>query len=799
MRKIRKYLLRSFLVLIVVVLSILIFGYVLLRSSLPEFEGEAMAEALGKPVVITFDEWAIPTIQAETRSDVAYALGYLHGSERFFQMDMMRRYTAGELSELLGKATLDMDKNVRIFQYRKRAQESWKQLPKAQQEQLTAYASGVNDGLNALGTRPFEYWLLFQKPSAWKAEDCLLLAYAYYNDMQGKDARLDKTLLTLYEQFPKPLADFFAKQANPWEAAMDGSESSAVPMPELEIWESCFGDRSDSESSNGITTALSNQQDHEPMGSNQWAVAGGDTAGGEALVANDPHLQTNVPGIWYRANYRYTEDGTGESIEANGFTLPGIPTVVIGQSRWTAWGFTVSDIDSQDLIEVIQPEGDSASYLSGEQLAPIVIEVETIRVRGGNAVDLEIRHTEWGPIVWTDPRGRDWAMHWTALKPNGVNLELFKLEKCRNLEEVFDTVNSCRLPVMNCVAGDLSGAVGWTLFGSVPNRTTLEPVVHYRSDRPHDIWKGLLSPNEIPRVVKRERGFVWTANNRVLGDEPYQRMGTGTHAIGSRAYQIREFLASLGNATAGDMIALQHDIEVPFFKRWKGIMLSLIEESREPAKYAELVEIVDSWDGRASVDSEAYYLISVFRRLMVYHFFSLIFYDFYDLNPEFDPWVLPYDSSIFQLVQQPPESLVSKAYENWRQSFDDAFGALAESFGKERLEKKRWGEINRLRVRHPLARVAPVLGRFLNMEETPMEGDSYCPKVINGSHIASMRMISVPGKPELSLFQMPTGQSGHPLSSHYDDLHELWLEKSYLPMQSGSVSKILKLLPAGST
>ena len=783
----------------VLALSVLVFlvGMGLLKGSLPKWQESKRVEHIEDDVVITFDEWAVPTIQAESRRDVAYALGYLHGSDRFFQMDMMRRYTAGELSELLGKATLDVDKDARLFQYRKRAQESWQQLPKTQQEQLTAYASGVNDGLNALGTRPFEYWLLFQKPRPWKAEDCLLLAYAYYNDMQGNDARLDKTLLTLYEQFPKPLADFFAKQANPWQAAMDGSELSTVPMPEDEIWEA-LGKLPDSESTDSVATAFSNQQDHEPLGSNQWAVAGGDTAGGEALVANDPHLQTNVPGIWYRANYRYTEEGTGVLIEANGFTIPGIPTVVIGQSRWTAWGFTVSDIDSQDLIEVVKPEGDNTSYFSGEQITPIVIDVETIQVRGGDAVDLEIRHTEWGPIVWTDAYGREWAMHWTALKPDGVNLELFNLEKCRNLEEVFDTVNSCRLPVMNCVAGDVNGEVGWTLFGSVPNRITIDPVVHYRTDRPENIWKEFLGPNEIPRVVKRERGFVWTANNRVLGDEPYQRMGTGTHAIGSRAYQIREYLASLNRVTAGDMMALQHDIEVPFLDPWKEKLIQQVQASSDPQKYQKLVEIAEGWNGRASVDSEAYLMIRLFRILMAREFFGEIFRHVYEINPEFDSWSFPYEASLLELLNAPPISILPSEYKTWNKCIEKTLDRLLEEFAGASGGGIRWGDSHRLRVRHPLARVAPVLGRFLNMEETPMEGDSYCPKVINGSHVASMRMISIPGKPELSLFQMPTGQSGHPLSPHYDDLHELWLEKSYLPMQSGSVSKTLRLLPAES-
>ena len=167
--------------------------------------------------------------------------------------------------------------------------------------------------------------------------------------------------------------------------------------------------------------------------------------------------------------------------------------------------------------------------------------METIQVRGSKPVDVEILHTEWGPVVWKDGDGRQWAMHWTALQPDAVNLKLFDLEKCRTLEEVFETVNACRLPVMNCVAGDVSGRVGWTLFGSVPKRVSAKHIVHYRTDQPDQFGKRCLSQMKSLRWFGARRDLSGTANNRVMGDDVYQRMCTGTHVNGSRAYQIREF------------------------------------------------------------------------------------------------------------------------------------------------------------------------------------------------------------------------------------------------------------------
>ncbi len=755
--------------------------YLLLRWSLPQTQGQRIASGLGAEVRIRFDTWGVPSIEAQTREDVAYALGYVHGMDRFYQMDMTRRFIAGELSEMLGKATVSVDRDIRRFQYRKRARRSLDLLSPEQKKQLGSYAAGVNAGLNSLKTRPFEYWLLFQKPKPWKPEDCLLLAYAYYNDMQGNDAALDKTLITLYEKMPKQIADFFAKQGNPWQSAIDGSTLPILPLPDDGVWQTVVKKTLPGASS--ADQARISLQDPVPAGSNQWAVAADDTREGRALVANDPHLITHVPGIWYRAAYRYRERETGEWIEANGFTLPGIPSVVIGQSRWTAWGFTVSDIDSQDLVEVIWEDRNQQTYRDGERAMPAWVDSETIHVRGSQAIAVEVIHTRFGPIVWKDAQGRSWAMRWTALQPDAVNLKLFELETCRNLEELLDCANACRLPVMNCIAGDVNGNVGWTLFGSVPKRVTPGDVFRFQSRHPEFIWSDTLGPGEVPQVIREKTGVVWSANNRVLGGEHYRQLGVGTHAIGSRAYQIEHKLMEQPQVDREVMMQLQHDIEVPFLRRWQTELIRQISACGE-ARFERMLATVRNWDGTAGIDSQAYAVIRAFRVRIVRHYCELIFDSCFKGNPDFNPYLLPYEESIFQLLHSESESGIADRFV----SFRDAITTVLEAIDEEMVQPKNratpmpWGPQHRLKIQHPLAQVIPQLGRFLNMPSTSMEGDSYCPKVINGSHVASMRMVATPGEMERSFFQMPTGQSGHPMSRHYDDLHLLWLGKTYLPM-----------------
>jgi len=792
MKRFRRVLLNSLAVFFLLTVVAILTVWVLARASLPRSSGSFEVSGPEQPVSIRFDRSGVPDIEAVSRADMAFGLGYVHGMDRFFQMDMIRRYTAGELSEILGKATLGIDKNVRRFQYRKWALQSYEKLNGQEKLQLQRYAMGVNAGLNALKSRPIEYWLLFQSPEPWKPEDCLLLAYAYYNDMQGNSASLDKSLIILYQQFPKAIADYFAKQANPWQAAMDDSKSDGVPIPDEIIWTGAVGNK----------VVVNQMQPWDEMeetaaqaaASNQWAVGLENSAEGKVMVANDPHLVTGVPGIWYRASYSYLDEVSNETIQANGFTLPGIPSVVIGQSRWTAWGFTVSDIDSQDLIELIPDPQKEDHYLTGSGSVAIRKELEHIEVRGGNPVDVEIPHSEWGPVVWEQEDGRRWAMHWTALEPDAVNLRIFDLEKCRDLESLLNTVNECRLPVMNCVAGDVEGDVGWTLFGSVPKRPGDGQEFRFRSDQIDAIWSEFLTSQETPRVIRRQKGYVWTANNRVLGDDDYLKLGTGTYAVGSRAYQIAQFLKQRDKVTIGDMESLQHDIEVPFLGRWQAELLELIGDFNDP-EFEELKTIVAQWDGNASADSMSYTLIRIFRSMEIRRVFEIVFGDAMYQFQDFNPYEFPYEDAVFRLLKNRVPSVRRPESGSLQEDLRKDLVKLAEYYRENGPGRVQWGENNYLKLVHPLAQVISPLGMVLNMKPTPMEGDSYCPKVVRFSHVASMRMIAVPGNPEMSRYQMPTGQSGNPVSQHYQDLHQHWLGNEYLPMKATDPETTLTLLP----
>ena len=166
-------------------------AHLLLRASLPQLDGRVGVKGPGSPIEIERDGLGVPTIQAQSRADLAFGTGFVHGQDRFFQMDLARRLAAGELAELFGEVALAQDRKARLFDFREVARQVLGQTSPAQRELLEAYARGVNAGLESLRARPWEYWILRARPAAWRAEDSFLVVYAMWWDLQYGDIEGD--------------------------------------------------------------------------------------------------------------------------------------------------------------------------------------------------------------------------------------------------------------------------------------------------------------------------------------------------------------------------------------------------------------------------------------------------------------------------------------------------------------------------------------------------------------------------------------------------------------------------------
>ena len=476
----------GFLALVVVLAGgVAAFGTWVLLESRPTLSGHAALAGLSAPVTVNRDANGIPTIDAANRIDLARALGFLHGQERFFQMDLLRRAGAGELSGLVGSAALPLDRRRRLHRFRARAEAVLATQSKDQRAIVAAYTEGVNAGLSALGHAPWEYTLLRVSPAPWTEADTSLVVYAMYFDLQPSNANEQEAAFMAREVLGAPLASFLRPKGTPQDAALDGSLLPEPPIPSAATLP-------ETPAGQGIAPRPPEK------GSNNFAVAGRLTATGSALVANDMHLGLSVPNIWYRARLRARDGG----LDLIGVTLPGTPFLVVGSNTHVAWGFTDGYIEAGDAVVLEPAQNDTKQYLTPDGPKPIVTTIEKLCPARAPCEDLPVEETIWGPVVSQDAAGHKIVWRWTAHDPNAVLTTGFtRLEAARTIREALDAAHSAGLPQENFVAGDSAGHIAWTIIGQVPRRVGLDDQMpHSWADGTHR-WDGYLSPADIPEII----------------------------------------------------------------------------------------------------------------------------------------------------------------------------------------------------------------------------------------------------------------------------------------------------------
>jgi acyl-homoserine lactone acylase PvdQ len=460
---------RSFTTRLISLIAVLLVGaivtvWLLLRGSLPQLTGAVAAPQLHAPATIERDALGTATIRAGSGSDAAWALGFVHAQERYFEMDLMRRAAAGELSELVGSAALPMDKQRRPFRMRSRAAQALAAAAPAETSAMAAYVAGVNAGLNALGSRPWEYWLLRVAPKPWTAEDSVLVIDAMFFDLHDTTNARELGFAKIRGALPESVYKFISASGGPWDAPLLGPAMDYPALPPAT-------DIDLSKLDPKLLHVPADNTEKPVPGSNSFAVNGALTSTQSALVANDMHLNLRVPNIWFRARLMYPNvRRAGESVDLIGVTLPGVPTLVAGSNRHVAWAFTNSYGDWMDWVRVNLDADDKTKYRNKSGMQPLQISRETIKVHGGADETIEVRDTEWGPIIAEDADGTPLALAWTALLPGALNLDLARLDLAETVDEAIDTANSAGIAPQNFVVGDRSGNIGWTIAGKIPRR-----------------------------------------------------------------------------------------------------------------------------------------------------------------------------------------------------------------------------------------------------------------------------------------------------------------------------------------
>jgi penicillin amidase len=784
---------RLFIGSVVLLVALTVAGYLTLRGSLPQLDGRMHVEHVQTEVRIERDAAGIPAITARNRTDLAYATGFVHGQDRFFQMDLSRRRAAGELAELFGAVALPLDRRNRLHRFRNRARAISAGLTSFEVELITAYSAGVNDGLESLDTRPFEYLLLRTRPQRWEPEDSLLVAYNMFLELNDDRANGDARRGLAQRALPQDLFDFLYPDGTNWDAPLEGDVRPLTPPPQSS--DSTIAARARLTPDSQFEIA-----DEQPTpGSNNWAVAGALTDSGRAIVANDMHLGITTPNVFYRA--RLTVDGDMPR-DLNGVTLPGVPLLIAGSNGRVAWGNTNSNGDWTDAVIVMS--GDApGTYLTAGGPRKFTTYLETIEVKGGEPEEILVRETIWGPLLEkTSDADFLIAVSWLAHKPESLNLRGLDLEMAGSAEEALQIANRMGMPPQNFVVGDADGNIGWTIAGRIPLRSDFDPTLPADWSRSGG-WMGWLAADQYPRVLNPETQRIWTANARVVDGEALSKIGDGGYELGARARQIRDGLFARDHFSPTDMLPIQTDDRALFLTRWQNLLLETLdaEAVRDNPGRQQYRALVEGWEARASTDSVGYRLVREFRTQVRGRVFNMLMQP---VRKTFGSDTRlgiskQFEAPLWTLIRERPGHLLSVEYASWRELLIAAVDANIDYYRENfagSLSQRTWGERNTAAIKHPLSRAVPFLARWLDMPADLLPGDSNMPRAQGPTFGASERFAVAPGDEANGYMHMPAGQSGHPLSDYYSRGHDDWVEARATSFLPGKPVHTLTLIPA---
>ncbi len=784
------------------VLVVFLLGTLALRGSLPRLSGQVDLAGLTQPVIVSRDSLGIPDLHARSRSDAAHALGFLHGQERFFQMDLQRRTAAGELAALFGASQLDQDRNTRRHRFRTRAQRVLENMGTQEKKILMAYTAGVNAGLNDLKTRPFEYLFMRQKPIPWRSEDTVLTLYAMFLDLSLSTASTEEAWANVRDNLSPALAEFLLPRANRWEAPLQTEEVAGIVVPDstgVDVRNWTFNQRTYHE----FRAEKDQPPRQDSAGSNNWAVAGALTGHGGALLANDMHLGHLLPNIWYRVRMSWPEGKHTRSVV--GITLPGTPFLVSGSNGQVAWGFTNSYGDWADLVILELDPEDSTRYLTPDGWQKITRTAELITVAGGQPDTLWVEETIWGPLWTTDTKGNRMVLRWTAHDAQTVYQDLRSMETVKNVDEVVALAAKIGMPQQNLVCADDQGRIAWTIAGLIPRRVGWDgrlPVSW--ADGTHR-WDGYHDPEWQPHIIDPAEGRLWSANNRVTAGPFLQMIGDGGYGLGARALQIRDDLRSLNRPVEEDMLGVQLDDRAVFLAQWRELVLLTLEEAHPSSGTPRadfLREVRDQWSGRAEPKSVSYRLVRNFTFECINALYGLLTHQCLAADSGFRTNWLSYCHAVtWEVLAAEPPHLLPPWCDDWNdfilQAVDITMAQVTADGGE--LSQFTWGARSKVEVAHPFTWFAPWLSSWLAAPNQALPGDSQMPRVQHRFSGASERLVVSPGREQYGILHMPGGQSGHPLSPFFLAGHEAWAQGKATPLLPGPEKHRLELNPVLET
>lgn len=778
----------------VIFLGIVLVVWYQLRASFSDLPGTVRIGAIESPVLVELDKLGIPTISASSRLDALSVLGFVTARDRLFQMDLMRRKSAGKLAEILGEPAVGIDIRQRHLGFHRAAKEIVANLPKHHKQALLAYAEGFNAFLSQANNLPLEFIALGYQPEPWRIEDSILVALTMFQQLTWNEH--DERMLTvMVETLPKDVVAFFTPDRDEYDVVLLGGPKSRRPLQSIPI--KALASLPLTEAIIAESKALNTGA--ALIGSNNWAVNGSKTFDGRAILANDMHLGLSVPNIWYRTVISYGE------VELSGLILPGLPILIAGTNSKVAWGHTNILADVIDLVRLEINPLNSSEYLTPYGWKAFATTTEVIQIKESEDREIVVKDTIWGPVSTTALLGRSVAIRWTALQPDAVNMEMLELDKVERLEQAIAVLNRSGTPPTNVILADSQGRIAWTYAGKFPRRYGFDGTVSQSWSANTIGWDGYIEADELPTVIDPPSGYLVTANNRTLGSE--YRYGIGhNYAHSYRAFHIGQRLSKMQNIQEQDLLQLQLDTTTEFYEFYRNLALSVLtqEATRNEPELRLLRRLITKWDGKADRDSQGLPVLVEFRKRLAQHVIIPYLTVCRDREASFYYQWYKMETPLRRLLTEKiPSILPSRRFKDWNElilkTLQQTAADLKIRFDVSSLAELRWGRVNRIKISHPLSRAVPWLSQFLDMETMDLGGCSYCVKVIRQSYGATERMVISPGKSQDGILHMPAGQSGHPLSPHYGDQHRYWVQGRPLRFNPGQAKNTIRFVPLGSS
>jgi len=794
-----RWLLRIFTAMVALSLVALTIGYVFASRSVPDYEARYRAPALSAPVEIVRDNANVPHIFGSQDADVYFGLGFAHAQDRLWQMTMLRRTAQGRLSELFGERTLSTDDLLRRLDIYGLAAQSFDAQSGPTQIALRAYAAGVNAWLEqvndgARGRGAPEFFLFSPQIAPWQPADSLAIIKLMGLQLS---AQLENEVLRARTSLVLPDArvrDILPDAPGAGVAALPEYAALFPDVPRHSVASATPQDPLSPFNSRALAGA-----------SNVWAAAPARSASGGTLLANDPHLMLTAPTIWYLARLELASGGV------IGATIPGMPVVLVGRSARLGWGITSAHADDQDLhIEKLNPENPE-QVLTPEGYKPLRTRTSIVRIKDREPVTLTLRWSENGPILpahhydlgTITPPGHVAALAWTVLSPNDTSMTAaMDLMAAGTVAEGMAAGERFIAPAQNLTLVDASD-IAMKVIGALPARDA----AHQSQGRmpsagwlAENRWQGRLPYTANPEFVSPAGGILGNTNNKVV-DRPFPMHVSFDWGDTQRVQRWQRLMQSREVHTRESFIEAQLDTVSPTARSLLPLVAADLwftgdaapDGTPERLRQRALV-LLAGWTGEMNEHLPEPLIYAAWMRALqdrlIRDELGPLATEYNHLDPVFVERVFRNTNGAAVWCDVLQSAPVETCQDVARQSLDQALIWITERYGTA-LESLRWGDAHEATHDHPVLGATPILGWFVNIRQSTSGGDNTLrrgrtsgvdPDPFHNVHGAGYRGVYDFADPDSSVFIISTGQSGHPLSRHYDDLGERWRRGEYIPM-----------------